>query len=315
MPESFVAFFHEIFLPTTIQETLPVIRPLSLPAVPAVLSILLLSLSLVSALASPSMGEEPETVENPYRSLKQKADALVTLRFVIAMRAPGVDREADSEITCLGIDPEGLVLCSHTELGGYLEVLARLMGRPGAPISANPKDLEVRIEGQSEGLAASLVARDSDRDLAWVQIANLPEGLSLPSVDLAHAAEPEVGQKLYQVRRLDPFFGSVPVVSESVVAAVVDRPRRLIVPSEPWNGRLGMPAFTADGRLLGLSVTQVPSDEESAAVMGSRSRNLPGQPGREEDMVGGVLLPAADLLKATALARETWEADRQERLE
>ena len=274
-----------------------------------------LVLACAALSAAVSVPISASDVGNPYVDLRDKADALVTVRFVIAMRAPGVDREADNEITCLAIDPKGLVLCSHTKLGGYFEVLARLMGRPGAPISANPKDLEVRVEGQSEGYPASLVARDSDRDLAWVLVEDLPDGVNLPSVDLADSAPPVVGEKLYQVRRLDPFFGAEPVVSEAVVAAVIDRPRRLIVPSEPWNSRLGMPAFSADGRLLGLSVAQVPSDEESTAMGASRSRNLPGESGREEDMVGGVLLPAADLAKATVLAKEIWQADREERLD
>ncbi|MCG8461053.1 MAG: hypothetical protein MI919_32615 [Holophagales bacterium] len=257
----------------------------------------------------------PETAGNPYLSLAAKAEALVTVSYVAELRAPGVDREAENEATCLGIDPAGLVLCSNTEVGGYFDVLARLMGRSGDVISSRPREVRIKVGDDPEGWPASVIARDSDRDLAWVRADSMPEGAVLPSIRLEHQAEAEVGQRFYQLRVLDRFFGSAPVVREAVVAAIIDRPRRLIVPSEPGGGRLGMPAFTADGRLLGLTVAQVPESGESAAVMGERRRSLPGQEDLVDDMVSGMLLPADELLSATRLAREVWAADRDEGLE
>lgn len=250
---------------------------------------------------------------NPYVELAQRADALVTVQFVVKVQMPGVDQEAESEIVCVTIAADGLVLCSNTELGGYFGVMARMMGRSDAPISAAPTDIRVVLGDGEDGLDAVLVARDSDRDLAWLLIKDPPEDREIPYLDFSDHAAPVVGSRLYRLRRLSPFFGSTPVVSEDVVAGVTDRPRTLIVPSRP-DGQLGMPAFAGDGRLLGLFVAQVPGNDDRS-VMGLRSRSLPGQPGTEQDMIAGVILPADDVVKATELARQVWAEDQRDALE
>lgn len=254
-------------------------------------------------------------IVNPYQDLRRHARSLVTVRFVVRVQMPGVDRQVESEIDCLLIGDDGLVLCSNTELGGYFSVLARMMGRSDQAISSSPQDLRVVLEGGNEALAADLVARDSDRDLAWLLIRHLPDDAELHPLDFGHSAEPEIGRTFYQLRLMDPFFGSEPVVSEGVVAAITERPRRLIVPGHPTAGYLGTPVFTADGRLLGIVVAQVPGNDESRAVMSLGQRSLPGQSGKEDDMVGGVILPAADVARATELAREVWAQDQREALE
>jgi hypothetical protein len=147
-----------------------------------------------------------------------------------------------------------------------------------------------------------------------VRIRDLPAGTVLHTLAFSEHAEPAVGDPIYRLRRMDPFFGAAPVVSDGVVAALIDRPRRLIVPSHA-DGHLGAPVFAADGRLVGIVVAQVPSNDDSRAVMSSRNRSLPGQSGKESDMVGGVILPAADVVRATELAREVWARDQAETIE
>lgn len=275
--------------------------------------VLLGALCCASLYAPVLHAEEEARTFRPFVDLVQKADAMVTVRFVVRVLMPGVDQEADNEITCLAIGPRGLVLCSTTELGGYFGVMARLMGRSDASISASPTDLRVVLADGVE-YGADLVARDSDRDLAWLMLREVAPEASLPFLDFGDHGEPEIGAPLYLLRRMGPYFGSTPVVSEARVAAVVDQPRRLIVPTGS-DGRLGMPAFDAAGRLLGIVVAQVPGNDDSAAVMSMRSRALPGQRGNQDDMLGGVILPAADVVKATELARQVWSEDQRDALE
>ncbi|MDA8020451.1 MAG: hypothetical protein MPN21_23685 [Thermoanaerobaculia bacterium] len=261
----------------------------------------------------PAVATEEESRFRPFVDLVKQADAMVTVRFVVKVQMPGIDQEAESEVTCLSIDPEGLVLCSATELGGYFSVMARLMGRSDAPIRAVPTDLQVVVAEGTE-YAADLMARDSERDLAWLMLRDLPSDVRLPYFDFSAHAEPEIGESVFLLRRMDPFFGSAPVVSEARIAAVIDQPRRLIVLSRP-EGRMGMPAVAADGRILGLVVTQVPGSDDGQAVVNLRSRSLPGQPGPQDDMLAGVVLPAGDVVRATELARQVWAEDRAEALE
>ena len=269
----------------------------------------LLALSVLGLSPRPASADD----QNPYVDLLEHADSLVTVRFVVKVQMPRVDQEVESEITCLAIDGDGLVLCSATELGEYFAVMTRLMGGSDASVSATPTDLQVTTTDGSE-YAADLVARDSDRDLAWVMLRDVPAEVELEHVDFAAHVEPEVGAPFYVLRRLGPYFGDVPAVSDAHVAAVVDQPRRLIVSSRS-DLRLGTAAFGRDGKLLGFVVAQVPGNDDSRAVANLRNRPLPGQWGVQNDMLAGVILPAADVVKATELARQVWAEDQADALE
>ena len=268
--------------------------------------LLLLPILLATALPLAAAG-------NPHADLRSKVDSVVTVRYLLKVQMPGVDREVDNETDCLLISADGLVLCSHTNLGGYIGVMARIVGRSEAPISSQPREVKVVIgDASGDGLPAKVVARDSDRDLAWLLIDEPPA--DLPYLDLAAGAEVAIGDRAYQLRRLDKYFGREPLISEMVIGAVLDKPRRLLVPSRPLEGWLGTPVFTAEGRLVGITVVQMPADGEAGSMM-SNARSLPGQASTLDDMIGGVILPAADIARATALAREVYAADQAEALE
>ncbi|MEL7059616.1 MAG: serine protease, partial [Acidobacteriota bacterium] len=234
--------------------------------------------------AAVSQRTDARPLENPYRDLLVHADALVQVRFVERVRAPGVDNESNDEITCVVVGADGLVLCSQTLLGNAMDVLARLFGRSSAPIASQPRDIEV-VGADGTIRPALLVARDSDRDLAWLEIQDLPPDAALPTLEFSAgaASDIEIGATFYELHRLDRYFGGAEAVDTGIVAARVERPRRLLVPARP-SGRVGSPVFTADGRPLGLLVVQVPSSAEAsrrAAVGGGR---LPGQATRVEQM-------------------------------
>lgn len=247
---------------------------------------------------------------SPFRQLAAKARSLVTVKFVLKVKMEGanVEREVDGEIACLLIGAEGLVLCSNTELGGYVGMMGMMMGGgQGMSLSATPSDLKVLIGDETTGREARLLARDSDRDLAWVRFTPA-EGEALPLLDLADQAELAVGDTFYLVRRMDKFFGRAPIVTAGTVGAVISRPRSLLVPSEPVSGGFGLPIFTAEGKLVGVTVLQMPGAEDQAAGLGNGLSFL-GQSTKLQDMVGGLILPAADLVKATALARESFPSE------
>ena len=97
------------------------------------------------------------------------------------------------------------------------------------------------------------------------------------------------------------YFDRVPVIGESRLAGVTKKPRRLYVPTLPLTSNLGLPVFTPDGKVLGVAVLQMPSDEdeeESPAAMFSRMSSL-------QEMMSGMILPAAEVIEATQRARQT----------
>ena len=293
---------------------------------PAVLSCFI---SLLILLLSLPLDASP--APNPHILIAEHADVLVTVKFVlkVKMAGAGADREIEGETTCLLIDDDGLVLCSNTELGGYVSLMSQLMGRGGGfNVSAAPREIEVVPNDGGEGLDARLVARDSERDLAWVQVEEgveklgvAPEGdertaleggeRKIAALDLDDRVELGAGDRFYRLRRMDKFFGSVPVVTEGVVAAVIEKPRRLLVPSEPASGGFGLPVFTADGRLVGITIIQMPAAEDQIGGMLSAGLSFLSSAAKLQDMVGGLILPAAEVAKATRLAREVAAEDEE----
>ncbi len=251
--------------------------------------------------------------ENPFARLPAElGEAVVTVHYLAQINMPGVNQEVEREVACLMIESNGLVLCSSSEMGGYFRVMARLLGRSSGPISSRPRDLRVSIPGKDEQWNGKLIARDSDRDLAWLVLEDVPEGTRFSFIDFSRAVTPGVGERVFVLRRLDKFFGAQATVSEFSISAHLDRPRPLFLASRPL-GYLGMPVLDEQGSTIGLLVAQVPREGEGDPAL--QSRGLPGQAGPVDDMVGSLILPAAEVVKATRLAKETWAADQTESLQ
>ncbi len=269
---------------------------------------------LLTLLIAPIVLAAPDRAASPYRRIAERADVLVTVEFVLKVKMAGAggDREVEGETICPLIDAGGLVLCSNTELGGYVALMSQMVGRGGFDVTAAPRKIKVILEDGGEGLDGRLIARDSERDLAWVQIEGDAESLKRPFLDLSSAAELGVGDRFFRLRRLDDFFGSKPVVTEGVVAAVVDKPRRLLVPSDVTSGGFGLPVFDAAGALVGITVIQLPAAEDQLGSGLAAGMSFLSSAAKLQDMVGGLILPAADVAKATHLARELAAEDEEE---
>ena len=270
-------------------------------------------LAFIAAIAALLPAPPLHAGDDPYRLLAGRAPALADVRFVlkIKLEGGGADREIEGETTCPLIDDRGLVLCSNTELGGYVNLMSQMMGGArGFNVSAAPREIRVVI-GEHEGKSARLLARDTDRDLAWVQVDDFAGTEDVAFLDFADSAELGPGDKFYRLRRMDRFFGAAPVVTEGIVAAVISKPRRLLVPSVPMSGGFGLPMFTADGRLVGISVIQMPAAEDQAGGF-SGGMSFLGSAAKFQDMVGGLILPAAEVVKATRLAREVFPEDEED---
>jgi hypothetical protein len=250
--------------------------------------------------------EAPEVAEaSLHERLAREAEALVTVKFVlnVSMEGAGADQEFEGETTCLTIDPKGLILCSSTELGGYVGLMGRLMGSDGGSMSAVAKEIEILPGDGGEGIAARLLVRDSDRDLAWLQVEDEP-GAPLPFLDLSRATELGLGDEFYRVRRMDKFFGRVPLVEQGTIGAVTEKPRHLLVPSQALAGGFGLPVFDADGGVAGVTVVQLPGAEDQLSGLLGGSMMFLSTAVQLQDMVGGLVLPTSEVVRATELARE-----------
>lgn len=278
-------------------------------------SILLAAIVAVSTLASVSLPTAPVHAQS-YDAVLARAEAMVTVTFVLRIKIDGgADREVESEADCLIIAADGLVLCSNTELGGYVSMLGRMLGGGRISATGTPSDIEVRLEGAQEGIPARLLTRDSERDLAWLAVDPPADGAAPPAfsfLDLeSDAGVLEAGDTFRVVRRMHRYFGRAPVVVEGTVGAVIDKPRALIVPSMPLQLGFGLPVFTADGALAGVTAMQTPTADEAQNLM-SNPMSFLSSAAKVGDLVGGLVLPTREIARATALAREIIAADAEE---
>ncbi len=256
----------------------------------------MVGLLLLVGFASASVAGAAEKTEYEKLIADQSA-AFVTVKFMLKMEGGYGDDEDESEITGVMIEPEGLVLCSNGALGG-----SRFFRRMG---SIRPTDIKVLIGDDTEGLPAKLVARDSELDLAWVRL-DQPGEKPFPHIDLSKAANPSVGHRLLTLRRMGKFFDRAFVASDGKVCGKVRKPREMYVPGGGLEVERGMPVFAEDGRVVGVVVSQMPDAEEMQG--GYRALMLSG--GR--DMFSSMILPAAEVLKATERAKKAKPLDEEE---
>ncbi|MEP0845320.1 MAG: trypsin-like peptidase domain-containing protein [Phycisphaerae bacterium] len=237
--------------------------------------------------------------------LREKSPALVTIKFVLNVKMGGMmssmgESENEQEITGVLIEPDGLVLCSNTQLSGMAGMMRRMLGSMGE-ISATPTDLKLLIGDDTEGAEAELVARDTDLDLAWIRLKSPPPS-PLRCVNLADSKDAALGMPVYALKRMGKYFDRVVVLSEARVAGMTHKPRNLMVPSSAL-GAMGLPVYAADGKVVGVSVLQMPEPEGGD---GNPMRMLSSL-GSMEEMMTGMILPAQEVAKATRRAKESAE--------
>ena len=254
-------------------------------------ALLVLSLALLAAhAAGPARAAQKPAAKAPAperpewgKLVAQANGALVAVKFVLQVKgAKGSDRSSEEEAFCLLLDPSGVVLCPSAYIGIVPASMRRAMGG----MSATPTEFKVLVGDDPEGYEARLLARDTDLELAWLQIKT--PGKQLPSLDLTQRPRPQVGDRVLTLARSPRYLGRAPVVSENAIGGTATRPRPLLLLSG-LNLGPGTPVFSTAGALLGVSIAQR-ADEGERASFGQRVPTL--------------VLPIEELAAATKRAQE-----------
>lgn len=220
--------------------------------------------------------------------LADRSPCLVTVKFVMKIE-PG-SQEQEAEISAVVIDPKGLLLCSNTQTGGFPPLIqARMNG-----MTATPTNIKVLAGDDTEGVPAKLLARDSEMDLAWIQV-DESAGKTFTAVDFTKSVVPGVGDSLLTVSRLGKFFDRAPIIQTTRLGGSTKKPRKLYIPADQAIANdLGMPVFSTDGTIVGFTALQLPeADDVEGGGMGAR------------EYMSAVILPAEDVVKATKRALES----------
>jgi hypothetical protein len=232
-------------------------------------------------------GSRPEYA----KLLAERSNAIITVKAVLQIKAGGGgnDRASEVEVPGLVIDSSGLILCSNMMLGGF----AQRMG--GGNVSIVPTDIKVLFGNEPEGLDAKLLARDSELDLAWLQIKSLG-GRKLEALDLAQSAIPAAGDDLLTLQRMPKQFARVLVITEGRAAGLAQKPRSMVLAT--GERAPGAPVFSSAGQFIGVSALPGVDDEDRRGAQNVMSRRF-----------STIVLPASEVMKATARAKEPTDAD------
>jgi S1-C subfamily serine protease len=264
-----------------------------------------LGLVLALTVAVPLCGQDV----NLGKLLDQNAAALVTVQVALQVKASGSmgqllgdTQDFEAEAVCTIIDPKGLVLCSNTQLNGYTEVMQRVIGRMGgqADFTVTPTRIKVLLGGEPKPLTATLLVRDTDLDLAWLQIERAGNR-TFTYFDFAQGASPKVGDSVFAIRRLDRFFDRTPSLLEARIGSITQKPRTLFIPTNGFETNLGIPVLSVQGQPIGLLVLQLPADRSSTERSGVSLESM-GWSSRMQDVGRGVILPAQEVARATRRA-------------
>jgi hypothetical protein len=257
----------------------------------------LLGLALLgSGLVTPASSRADEKAALGREIIAKWEKAVVTVKVVTKTRMIMEGREtgkheSTNEATGVIIEPSGLAVLSLSEADPS-HFVGKMMGEgeEGFKMEVEVTDVKLRLADGKE-LRAKLVLRDKDLDLAFVRPAEAPEK-PLLALDLTGEARPEVLDEIVLLNRLGEIANRVPAASLARIQAIINKPRTFYVPSDMQG--LGCPAFTLDGKVLGLLVMRAmasPGDGGGGLFGGG------GGPGMLP-----VILPAADVLEAAKQA-------------
>jgi len=262
--------------------------------------------TIILLLAGNSYAEKkPDLV----RIVGEREAALVTVKYVLSVSMTNQNRnqqhESENELTCSMISADGLLICSNNQLTGFIEIIKRLYGPAmgGMDMSATPKDLKVLVGPEAESFDAEILARDTELDIVWVRITDAGDN-SFSYIDFNDGSSAGIGDPIVTIRRTGNNFGRTPVASQSYIGGISSKPRMLYIPGTASMVGAGLPVFNSSGSVIGLMVTQLPEDRGSSGspmgMFGAGMTNL-------QDAMSGLVLPAAEVVKATQRAMEIAE--------
>jgi S1-C subfamily serine protease len=249
-----------------------------------------------------------------YRTvLEEHSDAIVTVSFTLEMkfqsrRGQGTQtRETSQKVNGVMVHPSGIVAVTATQLDGSVGIRKKMMGGSSRMSVEGVSDFSVRFpDGTRKD--AEVLARDPNRDLAFVEITEDLDGTTVDAVPLdGSEASPSVGQEVVLVNRFTKELNYQPQFYNTRINASIEQPRRLYSLKNPQSilaGFLSSPVFTTSGELLGfVTFRTFPSSQSGIGGGPSRGGNRMARSNR----VNPFILPVSELRQSLSEARGNGE--------
>jgi len=228
---------------------------------------------------------------------KKYQHTVVTVQIVLKSHVSmsgmgGQSSESRQDVTGTVVDPAGLTVLSltATDPGQMMQTIMSGMSEEDAKFKMETElsDVKILLDDGTE-VPAEVVLRDRDQDLAFIRPKS-KLAVPLAALDLTKSGKAELLDQVVALNRLGSAAGRAYAASIERISAIVMHPRLFYVPeSSATATTLGAPAFTLDGKTLGIFVM----------------RSLKGQSGggmsmfaAQPDNLTGIIIPADEVLKA-----------------
>ena len=228
---------------------------------------------------------------------KQHQHAVVTVQLVLKSKFSVGGRGSESnesrqDVTGTMVDPSGLTVLSlsATDPGQLLQSM--LSGGSDEDsrfkMETELSDVKILLDDGTE-LASEVVLRDRDLDLAFIRPKTKPS-VTLSVLDLSKSSKADILDQIIALNRLGNSAGRAYSASVERISAIVQRPRLFYVPdSSLTTTTMGSPAFTLDGKVLGIFVMRALKGKGGG---GLNLMNL------QAENFTGIILPAEEISKA-----------------
>jgi len=228
---------------------------------------------------------------------KKNQHSVVTVQLVLNSKMSfggrgGEANESRQDVTGTIVDPSGLTVLSlsATDPTALLQNMMSGLsdGDSKFKMESELSDVKILLDDGTE-VPAEVVLRDKDLDLAFIR----PKAkLTTPmnALDLNNPAKAEILDQVVALNRLGSAAGRSYSAAIERISAVVQKPRLYYIPdSAMTTTTLGAPAFTLDGKALGIFVMRSTKSKGGGGL---------GMFGGQPENVTSIIVPIADISKA-----------------
>jgi len=256
-------------------------------------------------LAFPFLSVADDLADKGKTIFKQNQHAVVTVEIVLKNKMSmggrsGEGSESRQDVTGTVIDPGGLTVLSLSATDPGQLIQSMMSGGSDEEskfkMETELSDIKILLDDGSE-VPSEVVLRDKDLDLAFIRPKDKVSS-PMAALDLTGAGKAEILDQIISLNRLGRAAGRAYSASVERISAIVQRPRLFYVPeTSATTTTLGSPAFTLDGKVLGIFVMR--SLKSRGGGMGMFSV--------QPENIAGIILPADAVLKAAKQAPTTPE--------